>query len=346
MSDNNNVDKPISDKPSLEFQIYDWSEDHYVDRTDDESGSDTDKKLGEYIIHIFGRTADGKSVYGKILNFTPYFYIELPNEWYGLDEYKTKKKIEGLKDYLVGNFNKKIWGKFKPTLLKIDLVKAKKADGFTNDREFKFARLVFNNSDGMKKFRVFFEENDVEYDFKKYKFKTFEANLPPMFRCFHNRHITGCSWVETSKYVQVKKATMKESHCDIEINVSWKDLNYIKKDMNAPLRIASFDIECFSHDGQFPQASRKQDAIIQIAITYTYLGQSEPYRQYIACLNNTDPFDNKTVLRWFDNEEDLILDFKAELIENDCDIITGYNIFYFDEKYIYDRLEDQEHHLF
>ena len=339
MSDNNNVDKPISDKPSLEFQIYDWSEDHYVDRTDDESGSDTDKKLGEYIIHIFGRTADGKSVYGKILNFTPYFYIELPNEWYGLDEYKTKKKIEGLKDYLVGNFNKKIWGKFKPTLLKIDLVKAKKADGFTNDREFKFARLVFNNSDGMKKFRVFFEENDVEYDFKKYKFKTFEANLPPMFRCFHNRHITGCSWVETSKYVQVKKTTMKESHCDIEINVSWKDLNYIKKDMNAPLRIASFDIECFSHDGQFPQASRKQDAIIQIAITYTYLGQSEPYRQYIACLNNTDPFDNKTVLRWFDNEEDLILDFKAELIENDCDIITGYNIFYFDEKYIYDRCD-------
>jgi DNA polymerase elongation subunit (family B) len=339
MSDNNNVDKPISDKPSLEFQIYDWSEDHYVDRTEDESGSDTDKKLGEYIIHIFGRTADGKSVYGKILNFTPYFYIELPNEWYGLDEYKTKRKIEGLKDYLVGNFNKKIWGKFKPTLLKIDLVKAKKADGFTNDREFKFARLVFNNSDGMKKFRVFFEENDVEYDFKKYKFKTFEANLPPMFRCFHNRHITGCSWVETSKYVQVKKSDMKESHCDIEINVNWKDLNYIKKDMNAPLRIASFDIECFSHDGQFPQASRKQDAIIQIAITYTYLGQSEPYRQYIACLNNTDPFDNKTVLRWFDNEEDLILDFKAELIENDCDIITGYNIFYFDEKYIYDRCD-------
>jgi len=339
MSDNNNVDKPISDKPSLEFQIYDWSEDHYVDRTEDESGSDTDKKLGEYIIHIFGRTADGKSVYGKILNFTPYFYIELPNEWYGLDEYKTKRKIEGLKDYLVGNFNKKIWGKFKPTLLKIDLVKAKKADGFTNDREFKFARLVFNNSDGMKKFRVFFEENDVEYDFKKYKFKTFEANLPPMFRCFHNRHITGCSWVETSKYVQVKKAAMKESHCDIEINVNWKDLNYVKKDMNAPLRIASFDIECFSHDGQFPQASRKQDAIIQIAITYTYLGQSEPYRQYIACLNNTDPFDNKTILRWFENEEDLILDFKAELIEQDCDIITGYNIFYFDEKYIYDRCE-------
>ena len=332
-----NKDKSL-EKPSLEFQIYDWMEDHYVEKADDDSGSEMNK-IGEYIIHIFGRTAEGQSVYGKIMGFTPYFYIDIPQIWSSYTETKLQSKLNDLKDYLIGNFNKKIWTKFKPTLLKIDLVTAKKADGFTNDSLFKFARLVFNNSDGMKKFRVYFEENEVEFDFKKIKFKTFEANLPPMFRCFHNRNITGCSWVETSNYVLVKKFSMKESHCDIEINVKWKNLNAVKKDMNAPLRIASFDIECFSHDGQFPQANRKQDQIIQIAITYTYLGQSEPYRQYIACLNNTVPFDDKTILHWFDNEMDLILDFKKELIENDCDIMTGYNIFYFDEKYIFDRCD-------
>jgi DNA polymerase elongation subunit (family B) len=328
----------MTDK-SLEFQIYDWMEDHYIEKTDEDSGSENQHKMGEYIIHIFGRTMEGKSVYGKVINFTPYFYIELPESWSSLSDSKLELKLGEFKKFLLSYNNKKIWQKFKSTLVDIKLITAKKAEGFTNDSLFKFARLTFNNSDGMKKFRMFFEENDIDYDFKKLKFKTYEANVPPMFRCFHNRNISGCAWVETSKYIQIKKDALKESYCDIELNVNWKDLNPIKKDFNAPLRIASFDIECYSHDGQFPQANRKQDTIIQIGITYTYLGQSEPYRQYIGCLDKTEPFDDKTVLKSFDEESDLLLDFKDEIINADCDIITGYNIFYFDEKYIYDRAD-------
>ena len=330
----------MSNKPSLEFQIYDWVEDHHIVKNEDGYDDEDDKnKMGEYIIHVFGRMLDGKSVYAKILGFTPYFYIELPNEWYAYTEHKINLLLEEFKKYLTGNFNRKIWGKFKSTLQDIKYLSAKKADGFTNDSNFKFARLTFNNSDGMKKYRVFFEENEIDFNFKKYKFKTYEANLPPMFRCFHNRNITGCSWVETSNYVHIKKESLKESHCDIELNIKWKDLNSLTKDTNAPLRIASFDIECFSHDGQFPQANRKQDQIIQIGVTYTYLGQSEPYRQYIGCLNETTKFDETTDLRSFVDEADLIKDFKDELIRSDADIITGYNIFYFDEKYIYDRCD-------
>jgi DNA polymerase elongation subunit (family B) len=282
---------------------------------------------------------DGKSVYAKVTDFTPYFYIELPSNWTTLDDSNIKNRLKKFKEYLLSYNNKKIWTKFKSTLIDIQLITAKKADGFTNDSEFKFARLIFNNADGMKKFRMFFEENEVDFEFKRYKFRTYEANLPPMFRCFHNRKISGCAWVETSKYLLVKKDSLKESYCDIELNVNWKDLNAIQKDVNAPLRIASFDIECYSHDGQFPQANRKQDAVIQIGVTYTYLGQSEPYRQYIGCLDKTVPFDDKTILKSFDDETELLLDFKQEIIDSDCDIITGYNIFYFDEKYLYDRAD-------
>ena len=32
--------------------------------------------------------------------------------------------------------------------------------------------------------------------------------------------------------------------------------------------------------------------------------------------------------------------FITELINSDCDIITGYNMFFFDEKYIFDRCKD------
>jgi DNA polymerase elongation subunit (family B) len=158
-----------------------------------------------------------------------------------------------------------------------------------------------------------------------------------MLRCFHIQNISGCSWVQTDKYKVIEDE--KESYCDIEIHVSWQNLNPIKKNYNAPFRICSFDIECNSIDGNFPQANRPGDCIIQIGATYTLLGQSIPYRQYIGCLKETSELDN-IIVESFNTEEQLIKGFIQEILENDCDIITGYNIFFFDEKYMYDRCKN------
>jgi len=75
---------------SLEFQIYDYVEDHENIETDSDQKY---KPLGDYIIHVFGRTIDNKSVYAKITGFTPYFYIELPSIWNKKSEIKEKLKI-------------------------------------------------------------------------------------------------------------------------------------------------------------------------------------------------------------------------------------------------------------
>ena len=57
---------------SLEFQLYDWSEDLYITNNESENNEDN---IGKYIIHCFGRCENGKSVYAKIIKFEPYFYI-------------------------------------------------------------------------------------------------------------------------------------------------------------------------------------------------------------------------------------------------------------------------------
>ena len=138
---------------NLEFQIYDYIEDH--DSIEDEnSDNDSDvksNKLGEYIIHVFGRTKDDKSVYAKITGFTPYFYIGLPNKWDSYSKSEIKRKLGLLEKWLKSRDNNKIWSQYKDTLLKIDYVKSKKPEGFTYDlttneeRKFNFARLIFNN---------------------------------------------------------------------------------------------------------------------------------------------------------------------------------------------------------
>ena len=129
----------------MEFQIYDYVEDH--EKQEEEELSDSEEKqelvLPEYIIHVFGRTLDDKSVYCKIQNFTPHFYIKLPSKWTKSD---AKSKIKIMEKWFHSYDNKKVWKKFRAGLQSMDLVVRKEAIGFTNDKDFLFARMVFTNS--------------------------------------------------------------------------------------------------------------------------------------------------------------------------------------------------------
>jgi DNA polymerase elongation subunit (family B) len=402
---------------ALEFQIYDFIEDHENEEIEEDSDEGEYGDNMVYIIHTFGRTMDGKSVYMKIKNYTPYFYIKLPEKW---SMSMAKTKMKRLYNYLSeGNL---VWQSYAKHLIAIKVVEKMSPEGFTNGKKYLFGQLIFNNAKAMKSFRYKFETekmkiyldskspkeyyyNISEFDDKadkelgktfmvdgevrasthkikineitrdnyvscilengyiainmekynrfmkyevnqmKYKFpnvnekpfayRTFEANLPPMLRCFHIRNIKGCGWVSVEKYYNVKKS-LKETYCDIEINCDWRKINPIEKDTNAPFRICSYDIECFSHDGEFPQAKRKEDKIIQIGSTYTYVGQSAPYRQHIVCLGETADLDN-IIVESYDTERDLVKGWIKEIKTSDCDIITGYNTHYFDDAYIYDR---------
>ena len=325
----------------LEFQLYDWLEGHEEVETED----DENPNLGDFIIHAFGRMEDGKSVYAKITDYTPYFYYLLPNKLQNKQKSVLEVIVKKMEQFMKSKDNNKVYYKYKVTLKEIQLIKLKIAEGFTNDKEFYFARMVFSNADGMKKFKSYLENNEItftnitELSTKAIKLKLYEANLPPMLRCFHIRDISGCAWVGTTNYELVDDEDEKVSRCDIEINVDWRNLNPVTKDKNAPFRICSFDIECNSIDGEFPQARRPGDAVIQIGATYTYIGQSVPYRQYIGCLKQTSPIEN-VIVESFEKEQELMLGFLEEINNNDCDIITGYNMFYFDEKYMYDRCKN------
>jgi hypothetical protein len=248
---------------ALEFQIYDFLEDH--EEENESSSSDEENSGGQvYIIHTFGRTEDGKSVYMKVRNYTPYFYIKLPERW---SYNNAKKKVKKMREYFESsNFVSKSYSKH---LITIKIVEKMSPEGFNNGKKFLFAQLIFNNYKAMKSFRYKFEtkkisfnkknyfyeiksydakeheeypnklminnikydtthiiklngkfkacilkdkmiaidSNDIKfYDYKTYinkieipgvttkpyLYKTYEANLPPMLRCFHIRNISGC----------------------------------------------------------------------------------------------------------------------------------------------------------
>ena len=144
----------MSRKDPITFQIYDWMEDH-EENEDSESENDTDKQV--YIIHTFGRTEDGKSVYMKITDYNPYFYIKLPSKW---SERMAKSKVKQMLEYLTGYSNKMVSNNNKSHLINMKVVEMRDPTGFSIERETLedgteklvsgkkcfFAKLIFDRS--------------------------------------------------------------------------------------------------------------------------------------------------------------------------------------------------------
>jgi DNA polymerase elongation subunit (family B) len=285
----------------------------------------------KYIIRMFGKTDDGKSVSAKVTGFIPYFYVEIPNYW---DE----KKIDQFVRKVKAECDRQDKGKFSHIkhLIKTEAKEFHKFYYYTENKLFKFVRFVFDNSRSMKRFSRLFDNtlflDSFDPDIREYPI--YESNIDPFLRFIHIKDICAAGWVEVNKY-EVNDEDMCQT--DISIKCTWSNVNSLKDKVDiAPFKIASFDIECTSGDGAFPQANRPSDKIIQIGTVFGVYGPNNIYKKHIITLGSCAPIEGAEVESYETEKE--VLEAWQKLIEReDPDIITGYNIFYFDEKYMYDR---------
>ena len=199
------------------------------------------------------------------------------------------------------------------------LIKRKDLWGFQNCQEHTFAKLTFRTEHDMKR---------AEWMCHNQKYGVYEANLNPVLRLMHRTGIQSTGWLEANG------TPANTSGCVIDLRVAdWRTLKPVARDDIAPFRIASVDIECFSDDGSFPNATKLSDVCFQVAITTRTFGQDAMQRK-VLCVKQTTCSDSES----FTCERDMLERF-AEYIrdELDPDIVTGWNIFGFDLEYLYTR---------
>lgn len=312
------------------FNVIDWQEFDEADIDENEESSDSENikknltKDKKYVIKAFGRTEAGKSVYLRIQNFPPHFYILLPESWSVNPNPKCDILVMKLREK---NFN------FHDTLLKYEVVKRKKLYGFCAGKKFDFLRLVFKNKKSMYD-AVRILDNKINIARNIYKFDIYESNIDPYIRFIHIQNLSSCGWlkIEKDKLEDCEESTT----CDISYSVEWSDVQPYNNNKIAPFYICSFDLECNSGDGSFPQPNRIDDKIIQIGMTFTKYGSSDIVKQVMISLNTCDSIDNTEVIECKE-EVDLLLKFRDIIQREDPDILTGYNIFGFDYTYLMDR---------
>src|SRR6476620_617411 len=284
---------------TLEFQALDWLE--FNENYQEQSDSDAEEPSfytptnEKYIMRAFGCLQTKESVCVNILNFTPFFYIKVENNWKRKDIDKFINDLIDIKLISRAGNSYSAMKKYINCIEKSKFILQKKYeyDGFTGHREYTFLRLVFNNSQAMSTAaRAINDHNLGKCNISniKYKLKVYESNLPGLFRFYHLKNIKPSGWIKLQNF---KVEVIKASTCQIEVSVDCKNCEYLDKDINSPFLQASFDIETFSGDlHSFPIATNEADAVIQIATTFKYYTDSTFFVKHLLTLKSCPQFES------------------------------------------------------
>ncbi len=313
------------------FQAFSWYEDDFS--KEEESAEEEQVSQKEYQIYVHGVMGDGKSVCLKITEFTPYFYVMIPEAFQkGWSEYNTKQVFKHFRQ-LLGKNNS--YG-----LVTSTLVEKCKLYPFENLRKWKFIRLVFCTQQAMRTLKYKIREPVKIPGIGDIMFEPYETNVQSVLRFTHIKNIKMTGWisVKAGKY-KIMGDDDEISRSQISIEAKWSEVNPYDCETIAPFLIFSYDLECYSSRGYpaFPEADIAGDFISQIGCAFWEFGIDRPKKQLVLTCVPSDPVDGVIIINC-PNEKSMLKSFCLLIEREDPDIITGYNTWGFDDTYLWKRL--------
>lgn len=350
----------------LVFQALCWSK---LDKTLEDEGSGSDEAEGydygafdddeprkksksspkSLFLRVFGLTQEGQTVSLEIKGFQPYFYLKIPTEW---GQSQLSLLINRLASH-VPNYRK------TEVIFHRSPIISKSFFFFDNYADHKFLKISFK-SEGARwdllKALMDDEFNQIDSPTdlrpamtkeivvagRKFRFPFFESQVDSIIRFIDISEIKPTGWIKVNR--RACQPPMEKTQSQLNFTVQWDEIKHHDKSDIAPFRISSFDIECTSCDGSFPQAKRRSDAVIQIGTTTRIYGSKYCQLRHIICLKDCDDIpdirdDEKVIVESYQTEREVLLAWTKHVQLMDPDVVIGYNIFGFDWKYLYDRAE-------
>ena len=261
----------------------------------------------QFTIRIFGRSADGESV-SLGTPFCPYFYVK-PGP---------RTTAQTVRAFIKEN----AWR----GLVSCEVKDGQDLWGFQNGALTKFVRCEFKTHRALR---------SLAYGIDNAKWselsgcRVYEANIDPVLRFMHCSGCSSTGWIDPG-ICEPDAATA----CDVNLWApNWRFVTPLDRSDIAPLRIMSFDIECYSSTGAFPDPRNPSDVIFQIGMTTKAFGREGFIDRKCLCLKETSGPD----VECFETEAALLETFQKYLQKIDPDIITGWNIFGFDLEFLHMR---------
>ena len=309
-----------------------WQEDGEKDKSFGQAGQSPQQRA--LVIHLFGMTAEGESLRCDVEGFRPYLYVKVGPSY---DIHQFRDQLKTAERELNSGQQLTV-----PASLSIERVKRKELYGFTADEEFTFFKLEVSSLKDFRNLKQLLLNDYQEPAFRTSKksapLPVYESGLDPLLRFFHLRNVSPCGWVT----VDATGDGNDETTGIRVLTCQWEDIDPEAKPPKpaAPFKTLFWDIECYSHSGEFPVAKPKGniqgDPIIQIGCV---LKDSDgDIQRTIFVLDKCEDIPTAKV-KWYKTEKEMLLGWFAWLAETNPDIWVGYNIFGFDERYVWERAQ-------
>lgn len=293
---------------TVETDIYDKA---FVDEISNENVASK-----SYVI-LFGRKQDGKSVAICVVDYQPWIRFELPDSF---QEYQIKQWIS---NSFCANPSYKIH-------------KLRRFYGYDGDTKNNNVPKMFQYLD----IRMPSFASASIFQKQMTNLQVCDAQQQWTSKFCNDLQITASGWVHVED-LQNDCRPGKWSSCNEEYFVSWKNIRPIEKSEIAPIKILSFDGEMYSNDGLFPNVSKGDYTSVICASVYTY-GSEQPFKKFECAVVNDSA--SKHFEHSVETSAELIEAFRNFVIEEDPDILTGWNIYGFDFGFLYEDYMTQYKH--
>lgn len=291
-----------------------------------------------YTIHLFGITPGGCSAHIHVVDYQPYFFIEL-----GQDHDEVARRVtlaEALIRHHMAAAKNKDGRSFRD--LQLSMVSKMKFFGYQDGRPTHFLRIQCPSFRMRSMIRSLFQTSDGHlHSFEGITFPVYEYKLPPFLRFLHEKNASPVGWLSIPMdQIQWSENETALTGCQGTVLSRWVTALPERQGDMAPLLMASFDLECHSEDGSFPVATRPDNRVTQIGLVTQWFhpppGCTDRVCRYIWVLNGCAPIDDAHVIACH-TERQLLLSFASFIQQLDPDLLMGYNIYGFDWNYLYLR---------
>lgn len=266
------VRKRINPTKDVQFMLTDWTS--YNANHKEFPYSDHKDNLRRYLVKLFGVTKDGKSVAVTVKNYEPYFYVKLPDNLKNISILeKAIKDASGLNE----------------VVSKVSKVQKYDFKWFNNFKLFDFAKIKVKNGYAFKSLTRLLEGSPINIPgIGKTKLQLYFSNIDPLIKFMHDKELKGSSWVKVKRGKYETADEPELSTTQIDIVCDFADITPLDINQVAPLRQASWDIECDSSHGDFP-----------VAIKDFSKPTREILENYCNLVFNGKDINENLILNWF-----------------------------------------------
>jgi DNA polymerase elongation subunit (family B) len=296
-----------------------------------------DEVNGRSVVDIFAHDRNSKNVFLRIVDAPISCYMQLPLRGPNGDFICWNSELA---DLIFEYLSKKLYDSAP-----LDGVFEMREKLFFSEdvTHYPFIRLTFSCSNDMRKCSSYHKRIDL---FGGFTVEYWEDDIKLITRLQAVCNITHTAWLACTGVTLHEKTT----RCAQEYAVCHKSIFPIPEDecqswIIYPL-VCSWDGEMFSKNYRaLPKASNSTDALYLVSANLENLNKPETRRYYVFLYGNCNKptVENTTVYRFKDahakgdGEFQMLYAFGQFLLDQDPDVITGYNINGFDFSYIHDR---------